>query len=757
MKSVKSLFVLFFVLFLGTSLSVNAQFVSTNGPTGGGVHMYDFIEHDGAWFLAANDFILKSTNEGGSWTVLSDGLPQVNISPRAFASFNGQLYVSTNSQYRILRSADVGATWQQFNTGMPTFFGVPTFLARKMVVNNGRLIALPHGREPVHYLDEGASSWTATSFSGVDGGGIRVITGNTLYANIGSNHRVSTDNGATWTAFPSNPPNSVGNVGATDYLKVGDRIIVTTNAGGNNGIYYSDNNLQSWSVPQGSFYSGDASTEKMLYVNDDYILALSGSGIMKSTDQGSSWTELTTEETRPDGTITTFMKQLSGDRVLVGSTSGLYMYGNNGQGEFSQVNVPLGKANVYDTFDVNGQLYTFHEGRVGRYDKGVNRWRNAADLRDLGVAVGSPGLALDHQRMHRLGNNLVLLGNKKAFISPDGENFTQMTGLNGLIPVSFHSVGNTWIMVTGVPGGFNNWVGGAIHYSEDEGQTWTQATAENFPTFSSFSPNFNSTDLVDVNGTWFLTGNSRVYRSTDQGRNWTVINVGAGSRYTFYAFDGALFAVYDDNIWWGIRKSTDNGNTWQDYYNGLPNTNSFSRQVWGMTSVGNQLVTYNDASDSITPEPGETGFYVLNSANGSWQRDTSIPNLSFIPKGLLAFEGDIYAVWENVGIYTNGAVSTSIEFPNGAAELPGAIRLNQNYPNPFNPSTVINFELNSTGEVLLQVFDLLGREVATLVNSRVTAGSHSVNFDASRLSSGVYVYRLQAGNQVMSRKMVLLK
>lgn len=757
MKSLKSLTFLFIVLFLGLSSSLFAQFVSTNGPTGGGVHTYDFIDHEGAWFLAANDFLLKSTNDGRSWTVLSDGLPQINIQPRAFASFDGYLYVSTNSQYRILRSSDGGETWQQFNTGMPQFFGVPTFLARRMVVNNGRLIALPHGNEAVHYLDEGASSWTSASFSGVDGGGIRVISGNTLYANKGSNHRVSTDNGATWNAFPTNPPNSVGNVGATDYLKVGDRIIVTTNAGGNNGIYYSDDNLQSWSVPQGSFFSGAAATEKMVHVSDDYILALAGDGVMQSTDQGSSWTRLTNDATLPSGWSTTFIKQLSGDRILIGSTSGLYMYENNGQGAFSQVNVPLGKANVYDTIEVNGHLYTFHDGRVARYDKGANRWTNVADLRDLGVAVGSPALALDHQRMHRLGNNVVLLGNKKAFISPDGENFTQMTGFGGLIPVSFHSIGNTWIMVTSIPGGFNNWVGGAIHYSEDEGQTWTRSTAENFPTMSSFSPNFNSTDLVDVNGTWFLTGNSRVYRSTDQGRNWSVVNIGAGSRYTIYGFDGALFVVYDDNIWWGIRKSSDNGNTWQDYHNGLPTTNSFSRQVWGMTRVGNQLITYNDASQSITPEPGETGFYVLNAANGSWQRETSIPNLSFVPKGFTTFEGDIYAIWENVGIYTNAAVGTSIERPEVDSERPFSVRLGQNYPNPFNPSTVIHFEIATGSDVQLQVFDLMGREIATLLDSRLPGGSHAVSFDGSQLSSGVYVYRLSAGNEVVTRKMVLVK
>lgn len=753
MRSLKSLLLLLVVLFYGPSFSLYAQFVSTNGPTGTSVHMHDFIEHDGAWFLAANDYILKSTNEGHSWMVLNQGLPQVNVSPRAFASFNGHLYVSTNSQHRMIRSNDGGETWQTFNTNLPSFFGVPTFLARKMVVNNGRMIALPHGTDPIYYLTEGATSWTSTNFSGVGGGGLRVIDGNTLYASIGSRHRISTDNGSTWADFPANPPNSAGGVGATDFLKVGDRVILTTNAGGNNGVYFSDNNLQTWSAPQGIFFSGNASTEKLAYINDNHILALSGTGLMKSTDQGSSWIEVTNEDTRPDGQ-TTFIKKLSGNRILVGSTSGLYMYDNNGDGEFSQINIPLGNTTIYETMEFNGQLLTFHNGIVASYDKAVNRWINQADLRELGIAVGSNQLALDHMRMYKLGNNLVLLAAKKAFISSNGIEFEPMNGISGFTPVSFHSVGSTWIMVNGVPGNFNNWIGGGIYYSEDEGQSWTQATAENFPTMSSFSPNFYSSDLVDVNGNWFLLGNGRVYRSTDQGRNWNTVTIDAGNRYKMYPFDGALFVLFDES---GIRKSTDNGATWQDYYTGLPTTNAFSRRIWGLTQVGNQLVTYNDASQNITPLQGETGFYVLGSANGTWQRDASIPLLPFRPAGFLTFESSIYAVWENVGIYTNAAVSTSIDRSGDDTERPYAVKLYQNYPNPFNPSTVINFELSTASEVQLQVFDLMGREIATLVDSRLPVGSHTVLFDGGQLSSGVYVYRLQLSGQIVSRKMVLVK
>jgi hypothetical protein len=83
--------------------------------------------------------------------------------------------------------------------------------------------------------------------------------------------------------------------------------------------------------------------------------------------------------------------------------------------------------------------------------------------------------------------------------------------------------------------------------------------------------------------------------------------------------------------------------------------------------------------------------------------------------------------------------------------------LEQNYPNPFNPSTQIRFTLQSSHVTRLTVYDILGREVAVLVNETLPAGSHSVNFDASNLTSGVYVYKLEAGGEVQTRRMTLLK
>lgn len=101
-------------------------------------------------------------------------------------------------------------------------------------------------------------------------------------------------------------------------------------------------------------------------------------------------------------------------------------------------------------------------------------------------------------------------------------------------------------------------------------------------------------------------------------------------------------------------------------------------------------------------------------------------------------------------------VFTSNEETVGAS-LPKELRLSQNYPNPFNPSTEIRFQLPESGDVRLEVYDMLGRNVTTLVDNRLTAGEHSVKFDASNLSSGMYIYRLQTGDTVLTRKMTLIK
>jgi hypothetical protein len=89
--------------------------------------------------------------------------------------------------------------------------------------------------------------------------------------------------------------------------------------------------------------------------------------------------------------------------------------------------------------------------------------------------------------------------------------------------------------------------------------------------------------------------------------------------------------------------------------------------------------------------------------------------------------------------------------------LPDGITLLQNYPNPFNPSTTIRYSIPERIHVVLSIFNTLGQEIAKLVDEEVSAGNHAIKFDAAHLPSGVYIYRLQAGESVQSKKLMLLK
>jgi hypothetical protein len=108
--------------------------------------------------------------------------------------------------------------------------------------------------------------------------------------------------------------------------------------------------------------------------------------------------------------------------------------------------------------------------------------------------------------------------------------------------------------------------------------------------------------------------------------------------------------------------------------------------------------------------------------------------------------------------YTLSSQTDRIEFElQEKVELPAEFTLDQNYPNPFNPTTTIRFGLPESADVRLEVYTVLGQRVMTLVNENRSAGWHTVSFNGAGLSSGVYVYRIQAGGIVQTRKMMLLK
>ena len=124
---------------------------------------------------------------------------------------------------------------------------------------------------------------------------------------------------------------------------------------------------------------------------------------------------------------------------------------------------------------------------------------------------------------------------------------------------------------------------------------------------------------------------------------------------------------------------------------------------------------------------------------------------------------DINAVYLNPAankLYI-GADYTQIQYydnsPTGDTPMSLPFALNQNYPNPFNPSTTISFTLDKDGFVSLNVYDVSGRVVGSILNKEMTAGTYDVGFNATGLASGVYFYKLKTADQEMTRKMILLR
>jgi hypothetical protein len=138
---------------------------------------------------------------------------------------------------------------------------------------------------------------------------------------------------------------------------------------------------------------------------------------------------------------------------------------------------------------------------------------------------------------------------------------------------------------------------------------------------------------------------------------------------------------------------------------------------------------------------------------------TTAPDVSGFRTGPAAFGGGIAFVGagQNRIFYDGSNVSPVVGISNNGGEVPNAFSLSQNYPNPFNPTTNIKFAIPEASYVTLKVYDMLGREVASLVSQEMTSGSYTVDWNAANFTSGVYFYKISAGNFTDTKRMVLVK
>ena len=235
-----------------------------------------------------------------------------------------------------------------------------------------------------------------------------------------------------------------------------------------------------------------------------------------------------------------------------------------------------------------------------------------------------------------------------------------------------------------------------------------------------------------------------IFKSTNLGNSWeTVLNI--GSNGLFYDGDSLIISIT------GPKRSEDLGITWENLI--LPQGDDFMfKDVVFINKNAIYAVAYNFNWGAIQ-------FLQSTNYGKNWQViNVSNIDLSIYDAYLDYSKTDntIYLGNEYI-IHKSKYTPTSLEFIK--PELSLAYELSQNYPNPFNPSTIIRYELPAAGEVSLKVYDLLGREVATLVDEYRNAGSYNVQFTINnlQLSSGIYFYQLKSGDYFETKKMILLK
>ncbi|MEO8666075.1 MAG: T9SS type A sorting domain-containing protein [Ignavibacteria bacterium] len=281
-------------------------------------------------------------------------------------------------------------------------------------------------------------------------------------------------------------------------------------------------------------------------------------------------------------------------------------------------------------------------------------------------------------------------------------------------------------------------------FTTNGGMNWTNVNAIGIG---------NIFGICGAGSTWYYTRGTSVYKSVNDGTNWTNDHTAAGSynHMVNSPLGKYLWAVADNG---GISR--------YEFESPLPvELSSFIATITGSNVTLNWSTSHEINNSGFDVERSE-----FNGQNTEWNKigfvrgngNTSVnSNYQFTDRGLT--KGKYNYRLKQIDLNGN------FEYHNLANEVvigsPEKFSLSQNYPNPFNPSTKINFDLPYDANVNLKVFDMTGREVMTLVNEFRAAGYYTVGFNASALSTGVFIYRISAdanGQRFTSEKrMVLIK
>ena len=278
-----------------------------------------------------------------------------------------------------------------------------------------------------------------------------------------------------------------------------------------------------------------------------------------------------------------------------------------------------------------------------------------------------------------------------------------------------------------------------VFVSTDNGTSWTSILTVMYYPLSALAVSDTRVFVGYAGG----QGTGGVHISTDNGESWTLSSLPDAIASAF-AFSGTNIFM---GTYRGVFLSTDNGSSWIEADSGLTDndvqaltvsgTNLFAGTLGGVFLSTNNGTSWTEVNEGLPRASGDTTRYATIQCIAS--------------SGQHLYAGTGKGVWRRPLAEMIHPVGLKL------AVVPFQFGLNQNYPNPFNPSTTIEYDLPAASQVKLSVYDILGREVSLLVNEKKNAGVHEVKFDGGGLSSGVYLYKIQAGDFVQTRKSLLVR
>lgn len=701
MKSLLKIF-LFFLFSSSTLSSARAQFWrQTNGPCGYGGYVIAF-DSSGSVF-AANDNVygdggvFRSTDDGTSWR--HRGLLHISVLSLA-VDHSGTVYAGTGSA-GIFKSTNQGATWTQVNNGLTTFD------VRSLVVRpQGDMFAATSGGG-IFTSTDGGLQWLRRS-SGlpdttINAPFLSVDSFGTLFSTTDSSGIFrSTNAGLDWS------PSSSGLTNRRTKVVVADPndILYATTPGG---AYRSTNSGNSWTPVNTGLHNQLAEVMATNQIGHVFCGLLSGE-VYRSTNHGETWDSLCSFGISGPR----FLAANRLEHVFLANMNGIFRSTNNG-GQWTQCSLP------------NSSILALGSHRNGRVFAGVDNappgYTADAGLTWVGTSEPLPGVT----SIVINSSGMIFMSSLPIIRSTDGGDTWTIAGGFPFAILSMVT-GNQDVLYMGLDAQIE-FGGGGVYRSTDNGTTWA---CLGFSQQRVFSVAVNSQGHL-----FAFVHQSGLQRSTDDGVTWTPLpQLTTEVQSLVPTGDNSLLAGTPGN---GIFRSTDDGTTWSHVVDNGTTVRSLI-----CPRGGTVLAAVDTQGVLLSTDNGLTWADAITGLEG--RRVTCVAVDS---------AGYAYAGTAGSGVFVSADRVTDTR--KGTEGQITQFLLDQNYPNPWNPSTTIRYSLGENSFVSITVFNVLGQEVAQLVNEVQQRGYHELVFGSERLSSGVYLYRIHANHFTMTKKMLVLR